>query len=92
LRATAHTKLANAASNLGALSLFVIKGAVIWPLGLAMAAGAFIGAQVGSRLAIRFGAKLIRPLLVVMSCLMAVKLLSDAQNPLRQLLANLLAG
>ena len=90
LRATAHTKLANAASNLGALSLFVIKGAVIWPLGLAMAAGAFIGAQVGSRLAIRFGAKLIRPLLVVMSCLMAVKLLSDAQNPLRQLLAGLL--
>ena len=92
LRATAHTKLANAASNVGALSLFVIKGAVIWPLGLAMAAGAFIGAQVGSRLAIRFGAKLIRPLLVVRSCLMAVKLLSDAQNPLRQLLANVLAG
>lgn len=92
LKATAHTKLANAASNVGALSLFVAKGAVVWPLGLAMAAGAFIGAQIGSRLAIRFGAKLIRPLLVVMSCLMAIKLLSDAHNPLRELAARLFAG
>ncbi|MBO9706889.1 MAG: TSUP family transporter [Caulobacter sp.] len=84
LKATAHTKLANAASNLGSLSLFILKGAVVWPVGLAMAVGAFLGAQIGSRLAMRFGARLIRPLLVVMSCAMAVKLLSDPANPLRQ--------
>lgn len=92
LKATAHTKLANAASNLGSLILFVIKGAVIWPIGLVMAAGAFLGAQVGSRLAMRFGARLIRPLLVVMSCAMAVKLLADPQNPLRQGLSHLIGG
>lgn len=85
LKATAHTKLANAASNVGALVLFVAKGAVIWPVGLVMAAGAFLGAQLGSRLAVRFGARLIRPLLVVISCAMAVKLLSDPANPLRQM-------
>lgn len=84
LKATAHTKLANAASNLGSLSLFILKGAVVWPVGLAMAVGAFLGAQIGSRLAMRFGARLIRPLLVAMSCAMAVKLLSDPANPLRQ--------
>ena len=84
LKATAHTKLANAASNLGSLSLFVLKGVVIWPVGLAMALGAFIGAQVGSRLAMRFGPRLIRPLLVVISCAMAVKLLADPANPIRQ--------
>jgi uncharacterized membrane protein YfcA len=89
LKATAQTKLANAASNLGSLSLFVIKGAVVWPIGLVMAAGAFLGAQVGSRLAMRFGAKLIRPLLVVMSCAMAVKLLSDPMNPLRHAVVGL---
>lgn len=83
LKATAHTKLANAASNLGSLILFTLKGAVVWPVGLAMAAGAFLGAQVGSRLAMRFGPKLIRPLLVVISCAMAVKLLADPANPLR---------
>ena len=83
LKATAHTKLANAASNLGSLTLFILKGVVVWPMGLAMAAGAFIGAQVGSRLAMRFGPKLIRPLLVVISCAMAIKLLADPANPLR---------
>lgn len=92
LKATAHTKLANAASNLGSLTLFILKGAVVWPIGLAMAAGAFLGAQVGSRLAMRFGARLIRPLLVTMSCAMAVKLLADPQNPLRQALSTLMGG
>lgn len=92
LKATAHTKLANAASNLGSLLLFMIKGAVVWPIGLAMAAGAFIGAQVGSRLAMRFGPGLIRPLLVTMSCAMAIKLLADPANPLRQMLAGWLGG
>jgi uncharacterized membrane protein YfcA len=83
LKATAHTKLANAASNVGSLCLFILKGAVLWPIGLTMAVGAFIGAQIGSRLAIRFGPKLIRPLLVTISCAMAVKLLADPANPLR---------
>jgi len=92
LKATAHTKLANAASNLGSLSLFMIKGAVVWPIGLAMAAGAFIGAQIGSRLAMRFGPKLIRPLLVTISCAMAVKLLADPSNPLRHAVVGLFGG
>lgn len=86
LKATAHTKLANAASNLGSLGLFISKGVVIWPIGLAMAVGAFLGAQVGSRLAMRFGPKLIRPLLVVISCAMAMKLLADPANPLRRMI------
>lgn len=84
VRATAHTKLANAASNLGSLALFTIQGVVIWPVGLAMALGAFLGAQVGSALAVRLGARLIRPLLVVIACAMAVRLLSDPANPLRR--------
>lgn len=92
LKATAHTKLANATSNVGSLTMFIIKGAVIWPIGLSMAAGAFIGAQIGSRLAMRFGAKLIRPLLVTMSCAMAIKLLADPANPLRQAVMGLFEG
>ncbi len=83
LRATAQTKVANAASNLGSLALYAATGAVVWPVGLAMALFAFLGAQVGARLAIRVGARLIRPLLVVVCCAMAAKLLSDPANPLR---------
>lgn len=92
LKATAHTKLANAASNLGSLFLFILKGAVLWPIGLTMAVGAFLGAQIGSRLAMRFGPKLIRPLLVTISCAMAIKLLADPANPIRQAALGIFGG
>lgn len=83
VRATAHTKLSNAASNLGSLALFAASGHVVWIVGLAMAAGAFLGAQIGSMLAVRLGARLIRPLLVTIACAMAIRLLSNPENPLR---------
>lgn len=89
LRATAHTKLANCSSNLGGLALFSVSGLIVWPVGLVMAAGSLIGAQLGSVLAVKFGAKIIRPLLVIIACAMAVRLLSDPQNPLRQFVAGL---
>ena len=86
-RATAHAKLANAASNWGALGFFALTGHVNWRIGLVMAAGAALGGQVGSRLALRHGARLIKPILAVMACAMAAKLLSDPSNPLRRALA-----
>jgi uncharacterized membrane protein YfcA len=83
VRATAHTKLLNLSSNLGSLFLYAATGAVIWPVGLVMAAASLLGAQIGSRLALRHGARIIRPLLVVVSSLMALKLLLDPANPWR---------
>ncbi|MHC2106676.1 TSUP family transporter [Methylobacterium sp. CM6246] len=83
VRATAHTKLANAASNLGSLGLFVVAGHVVWPIGFVMTVGAYLGAQIGSALAVRMGAKLIRPLLITIASAMALRLLSDPTNPLR---------
>lgn len=87
LRATAHTKLLNLASNLGSLLLYAATGAVIWPLGLVMAAASFLGAQLGSRLAMRLGVRLIRPLLVLVSAAMALRLLLDPANPWRHMLS-----
>ena len=92
VRATAQTKLANAASNLGSLALYAATGAVLWPVGLAMAAGAILGAQIGSALAVRLGARLIRPLLVAISCAMALRLLLDPANPLRRAVAGWWGG
>ena len=83
LRASAYTKLLNFTSNIAALLVFALSGKVIWTLGLAMGAGQFLGAQLGSRLAIRNGAKLIRPVLVIVCIAMATKLLLDPANPLR---------
>lgn len=83
LKATAHTKLLNFGSNVGAFAVFVATGSVLWKLGLIMALGQVIGAQVGARLAMKNGARLIRPLLVVSCLAMAARLLIDPANPLR---------
>lgn len=48
-------KLAKAASHLGSRGLFVVAGHVVWPIGLVMTVGAFLGAQVGSALTVRMG-------------------------------------
>lgn len=74
-RASGHTKVLNLTSNLAALLIFIPAGDVVWPAALAMAAGQLLGGYAGARAGIRFGAKLIRPLVVVVSITMAVRLL-----------------
>ncbi|HEY4316167.1 MAG TPA: TSUP family transporter [Herbaspirillum sp.] len=83
LQAIAHTKALNAASNLGALAAFAIQGAIVWPVALAMIAGAGLGAQCGAACAMRISPRAIRGLLVCMCCAMALRLLSAPDNPLR---------
>ena len=74
-RAAGNTKILNLASNLGALTLFIPSGDVVWAAAGAMAVGQLIGGYLGARTGIRFGAKLIRPLVVVISLILAGKLL-----------------
>jgi uncharacterized protein len=89
VRATAHTKLLNFASNFGSLLLYAATGTVVWPVGLIMAGASLLGAQIGSRLAMRLGSRIIRPLLVLVSSLMALRLLLDPANPWRHAVAAL---
>ena len=89
LQAVCNSKLLNAACNLGALSVFSLSGAIIWPLAITMALAAFAGAQLGARCAVHFGPRLIKPLLVCVCCIMATKLLLDADNPFAQWLHRL---
>lgn len=78
LKATAHTKLLNLASNLGAMAVFAFVAQPWWIIGLAMGLGQAVGAQVGARLAVRIGARMIRPLLVITSVALALRLLWQA--------------
>ncbi|MCB5408708.1 TSUP family transporter [Pseudogemmobacter faecipullorum] len=75
LKATAHTKLLNFASNLGSLCVFIPAGGVLWAVGLSMAVAQTCGAMIGAKLAMRVGAGLIRPLLIVTSSAMAARLI-----------------
>lgn len=74
-RATALAKLVNLASALATLLLFAAAGHILWLLGLCMAAGAMAGGWLGSHSALRFGARLIRPLIVVISLTLTARLL-----------------
>ncbi|MGB5871033.1 MAG: TSUP family transporter, partial [Albidovulum sp.] len=72
---TAHTKLLNFASNIGGLLAFALVGAPLWGLGLAMGLSQVAGAYIGARLAMRIGAGLIKPLLVITSTALALRLI-----------------
>ena len=74
-RATALTKLLNLTSNIASVIFFAIGGQMWWTLGLCMAAGAMTGGWIGSHTAMKFGATLIRPLLVILSLALTARLL-----------------
>lgn len=74
-RATGVTKLLNFTSNVASVIFFALGGQMLWLLGLCMAGGAMLGGWLGSHSAIRFGARLIRPLLVVISLGLTARLL-----------------
>lgn len=75
LKATAHTKLLNFASNVGGLIAFALVAQPLWLLGLAMGVVQIAGARLGAKMALKQGAKVIKPLLVLTSLSLAAKLL-----------------
>ena len=85
VQATAKTKLLNFTSNIASLLVFAFSGKIYIVVGLVMGVCQFIGAQMGSRYAMKHGAKIIRPLLVLVCLAMAFKLLLDDTNPLRHI-------
>ena len=54
---------------------FIPSGDVIWPVAFAMAIGQIVGGYLGALTGIRFGAKLIRPMVVIISIVLALRLL-----------------
>ena len=75
LKATAHTKLLNFASNIGAFLVFAASGAIDWKTGLIMGAAQFAGGRTGAHFAMRIGSRIIKPLLVTVCFALAAKLL-----------------
>jgi uncharacterized protein len=76
LRANASTKALNAVSNFCSLVIFVYQGLVIWKIAVPMIFGQVLGAYLGSKLALKNGAKLIRPVIVVVCVVLAIKLMN----------------
>jgi len=72
LTASANAHLANLASNAGSVAVFLLAGKVLFPLAAFAAVAGVAGNLLGSALAVRKGARIIRPLMVaVMALLLA---------------------
>lgn len=74
-KATAQTKVLNFTTNFGSLLFFLYFGDIYFVAGLVMGVGQIIGATIGAKLVIKNGSKIIRPLIVVISFAMSMKLL-----------------
>lgn len=74
VKAAAHTKVMNLASNAAALAFFASAGAVLLLPGLALGAGQLLGARLGAHLAMTRGARFVRPIFLLMATLTVAKL------------------
>lgn len=74
LTASGNTKVANSASNLASLVTFALAGKVLWSVGIPAALCGIAGNYIGSGLALKAGAKVIRPMFFVVLALLLARL------------------
>lgn len=77
VRASGNAKAMNLTSNFASLLTFAINGKIYYLMGIPMALSMIMGAYLGSKLAIKEGAKFIKPIFVTMSLLVAFKMLYE---------------
>ena len=75
--ANGNTKVVNLASNLAALTAFLLAGKVYFPLGIPAAACGIAGNLIGSKLVILKGNKLIKPIFVLALILLLGRIVYD---------------
>jgi uncharacterized membrane protein YfcA len=77
LEASAKARLANWATNLAALCVFVPQGAVVWKVALVMGAGTLLGGYLGARTAIARGTLFVRVFFIVVVSAFIVRIGGD---------------
>ncbi len=75
--ANAQAKVINLTSNITSLTVFLLNGQVLIPLGLAAAACNMAGNWIGSGLAMSKGTKIVRPVILLVLLLLLAKILFD---------------
>ena len=77
LFASGHSKLLNFTSNIVSLALFAYHGKIHYGIGLLVGIFMVLGAYVGSKLALKKGNLLIKPVFVLISASLGLKLIID---------------
>jgi uncharacterized membrane protein YfcA len=75
--AAGNSKVLNFVSNITSLVMFAINGKIYYMLGIPIGLAMIAGARVGSKIAIKNGAKVIKPIFVTIALVLTVKLLID---------------
>jgi len=73
ITASAIAKVVNVATNVGAIMVFGINGAVIWQIGIILGVANISGAVLGARLAIKGGSTLVRKVFLIVTVALIVK-------------------
>lgn len=73
--ASGNVKLVNLASNIGSVATSLFSGKVFIALGLIGAVSSFAGHYLGAGLAIKNGSKIVKPTVIIVLVLLAVKIL-----------------
>jgi len=77
LEASAKARMANWATNVAALCVFVPQGAVLWQVGLVLGAANLVGGYVGARTAVARGARFVRVFFILVVSAFVVTIGSD---------------
>lgn len=75
--ASGNVKVVNFSSNVGALATSLMAGKVLVPVGLIAAVFSITGHYLGAGLTIKNGAKIVRPVILVVLVLLAVKVVME---------------
>jgi uncharacterized membrane protein YfcA len=73
LSASAIAKVVNVSTNLGAIMVFGLNGAILWQVGLVLAMANIVGGLLGARLAIRGGSTLIRKVFLFVTIALIIR-------------------
>ena len=77
IRATGNTRFVVAIASITSVLAYALSGTVIWSLAIAANVFYILGSYLGASLAIKNGAKIIRPILFCVVALLIVKLVVD---------------
>lgn len=72
-----NAKIVNLTSNISAVITFILSGKVLFPLAVPAAVAGILGNLIGSKLAVKNGAKIIKPVFVLVIVLLFARIVND---------------
>jgi len=77
VKAAGTTRVINFSSNIASLAVWLVNGKILFALALPCMACSVAGNFIGSRLAVKNGRKIIRPIIIIVAVLLLIRVISD---------------